>query len=85
MSRVYQSKSIDPNVSDSDLSNTSKALATLKISIRDATGAYKPFNDIMQEVANKEKTLTDSQKANLSYNMAGVAKFVLPSQLEIVG
>jgi len=85
IARIYQSKSIDPDVTDDDMSKTSAMFSKLGIAVKDTTtGAFRPLNDILKDVAKSEQGMTDSQKSALNGQAAGVI-FVLPSQLEIVG
>jgi len=72
MARVYKSTSIDPSVTTNDLNAMSKMLATLGVSVEDATGAYRPFNDIIADVAKKEEGMTDSEKDAINTQGAGV-------------
>lgn len=72
MSRVYKSTSIDPSVTNDDMSAMSKMLNQLGVSVMDASGQYRNFNSILADVANAEKGMTDSQKEALSTQAAGV-------------
>lgn len=84
MARVYQSKSIDSDVSAEDMSKTSKMLSQLGVSVNDkTTGSFKNFSTILQEVANKEKNMTDSQKSAINEQMSGIRQVnILSSALE---
>jgi len=72
MARIYQSKSIDPDVSDEDMSKMSAMLSKLGIQVRDTTGAYRPLNDILQEIRTKQEGLTDSQKMAINTQASGI-------------
>lgn len=71
MARVYQSTSVDPSVTADDMSNMSKLLNQLGISVRDTTGAFVPFNELLREIADKESNLTDSQKMAINIQASG--------------
>ncbi|HEY8804768.1 MAG TPA: hypothetical protein VIM42_06615, partial [Clostridium sp.] len=73
IARIYQSKSIDPSVTDDDMSKTSAMLSKLGIAVKDTTtGAFRPLNDILKDVAKSEQGMTDSQKSALNGQAAGI-------------
>lgn len=84
MARVYQSKSVDPDVSDEDMSKTSKMLSQLGVSVKDeTTDSFKSFSTILQEVSDKEKNMSDSSKSAINEQMAGIRQVnILSSALQ---
>ena len=72
MARVYKSDSIDPDVTSEDMSKMSNLLNQLSIQVRDTTGAYRPFGDILNDIAEKEKGMTDSQKMAINTQASGI-------------
>jgi hypothetical protein len=86
MARVYASTSLDPTVTNADMSKMSSMLNQLGISVRGTTGAYKPFNDILQEIDAKEKNMTDSQKMAINTQAAGIRQSnIFANALSTVG
>lgn len=72
MARVYKSTSIDPDVTNEDMSNMSKTLNQLGVAVMDSSGKFRKFNDILLDVNKAEQGMTDSQKSALAFQAAGV-------------
>lgn len=72
ISRIYKSTTIDPNVTNEDLSKTSATLDQLGVSVMDATGAYRNLNDIFADINKAENGMTDSQKQNIAFQASGI-------------
>ena len=86
ISRIYQSKSIDPDVTDEDLSKMSAMLSKLGVQVRDTTGAYRPLNDILKDIADKEKGMTDTQIMAINTQASGVRQAnIFATALDTVG
>ena len=86
ISRIYQSKTIDPNVTDEDLSKTSAMLSQLGVSVMDATGKYRNLSDIFSDINKAEQNMTDSQKEAISLQGAGVRQAnIFATAIDTVG
>ena len=60
----------DEEIDNETLSNASKALSEIGVQVYKANGEYRQFDIIMGELASKWDSLTDAQRANISYNVA---------------
>lgn len=60
----------DEEIDNETLSNASKALSEIGVQVYKANGEYRQFDVIMGELASKWDSLTDAQRANISYNVA---------------
>ena len=72
MARVYKSDSIDENVTDAEMSDMSNMLDKFGIKVREASGSYRNFGDILNDVAKAEEGMTDSQKMAINTQASGV-------------
>ena len=70
MVRLSKASSMDDEVDNSTLSNASAALHSIGVEVYNASGEFREFDTIMTELANKWDTLTDSQQANISFQIA---------------
>ena len=59
---------------DVGLNQVSKALDKVGVSIMDAEGKWKPFNQVLEEVASQWTNLDDVTKAYIATTMAGVRR-----------
>lgn len=70
MVRTSKASTMSDEVDNDTLSKASAALNQIGIKVYELDGTYRSFDTIMGELADKWDTLTDAQRANLSYNIA---------------
>lgn len=70
MVRLSKASSMSDEVDNSTLSNASKVLHDIGIEVYTAAGEYREFDTIMTELSKKWDTLTESQQANISFQIA---------------
>lgn len=61
----------DLGISADDMANAQKALKNINISVEEGNGNLKTMDTVLNEVASKWSTLSDTQKQNIAYGMAG--------------
>lgn len=70
MTRLSKVGELTGEVDNETLSKASDSLHKIGIEVYNLDGSYRQFDVIMTELANKWDTLTDAEKANLSFNIA---------------
>ena len=70
MVRLSKASTMSDEVDNDTLSKASAALSEIGIKVYEATGEYRQFDVIMGELADKWDSLTDAQRANISYQVA---------------
>lgn len=70
MVRVSKASTMSDEVDNETLSKASKALNDIGIKVYETSGEYRKFDVIMGELAEKWDSLTDAQRANISYQVA---------------
>lgn len=75
LARMHEIKEKGFNSEDDvGLNQVSKALDKVGVSIMDAEGKWKPFNQVLEEVASQWTNLDDVTKAYIATTMAGVRR-----------
>ena len=62
---------VDPESGDS-LNDFKTALSAVGITLRDQTGQFRDFDEVMLEVSNRYKTLTTVEKSAIATTLGGV-------------
>lgn len=70
LSKVGKMPGYADEVSNEELSNASKSLNEIGIQVYESNGEFRQLDVILGELSAKWDTLTDAQKANISYNVA---------------
>ena len=68
--RLSKVGKLSDEVDNETLSNASESLHQIGIEVYNADGSYRNFKTIMSELAAKWGSLTDAEKANISFNIA---------------
>ena len=70
MVRLSKASSMSDEVDNSTLSKASSVLHDIGVEVYTAAGEYREFDTIMTELASKWDSLTQSQQANISFQIA---------------
>ncbi len=62
LARLSRSKEADPDVTDEDRSNASKAYSSIGISLYNKNGEYRDINDTLDDLSEKWDKLTDAER-----------------------
>ena len=58
-------------IDEGEISDAEKSLRSVGIEVRKTDGEFKDFNDTMSELSKQWDTLSDIEKSNISFNLAG--------------
>ncbi len=58
-------------IDEGEISDAEKSLRSVGIEVRKTDGEFKDFNDTMSELSKQWDTLSDVEKSNISFNLAG--------------
>ena len=72
ISRISKSGSMEEDVDPDTLSKAAQALHAVGIEVYDQKGNFNNLDDILTKLSSTWNTLTDSQKADISYQVAGI-------------
>ena len=72
VSRLSKSGSMEEEVDPDTLSKAAEALHAIGIEVYDSKGNFNNLTDTLDKLSGKWDSLTDSQKADISYQVAGI-------------
>lgn len=70
LTRISKASTMDETIDPETISNASKALHSVGVEVYTTSGEFREFDTIMAELADKWDGLTESQQANISFQVA---------------
>lgn len=58
-------------IDEGEISDAEESLRKIGVEVRKTDGEFNAFNDTMSELSSKWDTLSDVEKSNISFNLAG--------------
>ena len=81
LTRISKSSSMADDVSNEEISKAAKVLHEVGVEVYTANGEFREFDVIMTELSQKWDSLTDSQRQNISYQIAATRQTALLSAI----